>query len=107
MPDKFHGVSQVIKDSATVLAIVVNELGFGDKTNDIIDRGKELLDTTMTKNTAEALGDDLDAYSVAVGFAAALGAFASCLGEADGAVKLKTKSSTQEIIQQMRKAKNN
>lgn len=107
MPDKHPDVPQVILDSAMVLAIVVKELGFGDKTNDIIDRGAKLLDAAMVHNTAEALGDDLDAYSVAVGFAAALGAFASCLGGVDDAVKLKTKSSTQEIIQQMRKAKDN
>lgn len=107
MPDKFHGAPPVIKDSAKVLAIVVKELGFGDKTTDIIDRGAQLLDTAMAHNATEALGDDLDAYSVAVGFAAAMGAFASCLGGVDGADKLKTKVSTQELIRQMRKAKNN
>lgn len=107
MPDKHPDAPKIIQDSAMVLTVVLAELGFSGKTIPILDRGKELLDATMTKNTAEALGDDLDAYSVAVGFAAALGAFANCLGETDEGVQLKTKSSTQEIIQQMRKAKNN
>lgn len=107
MPDKHPEVPQVIHDSAMVLAVVLNELGFTGKTNDIIDRGSKLLEGAMTANTADALRDDLDAYSVAVGFAAAMGAFASCLAEADAGGTLQTKSSTQEIIQQMRKAKNN
>lgn len=107
MPDKHQDVPQIIRDAAMVLAVVLNELGFSGKTADIIDRGSKMLGVTMTHNTADALGDDLDAYSVAVGFAAAMGAFASCLGETDEAPKLKMNASTQEIIQQMRKARDN
>jgi hypothetical protein len=90
-----------------VLAVVLSELGFSDKQIAILDRGKELLDATMTTNAAVALGDELDAYSVAVGFAAALGAFASCLGRDDGAATLKTKGDQRELILQMLKAEDN
>lgn len=96
-----------LRNSAMVLSVVLAELGFSGEAAAIIDRGNALLDTAMAHNATEALGDDLDAYSVAVGFAAAMGAFASCLGGVDGADKLKTKVSTQELIRQMRKAKNN
>lgn len=104
-------VPEVIRDSAMVLAVVFHELGFSDKSIDILDRGKKFLDTTMTHSAADALGDDLDAMSVAVGFAAAMGAFASCLGavdgEAGGALKIKTKTDVQELIRQMGKAEDN
>ncbi len=107
MPDKHPDTSKVIADSATALMVMFYELGFGDKPTTILDRGNELLDAIMTSNAADALGDDLDAYSVAVGFAAAMGVFASCLGGANGAVKLTTKTDMQEFMRQMRKAKDN
>jgi len=99
---------QHIKDSAMVLAVVLNELGFGgDKLPDTIDRGNKLMDAAATHNITDALGDDLDAYSVAVGFAAALGAYASCMGIADGVAEQMRKTDVPELIKQMRKAKDN
>lgn len=77
-----HDVPTPLKDAAMVLAVVTTELGFGDeKLPGVIERGKKVLDAAMTRNTTDALGDDLDAYSVAVGFSAALGAYARCLGK--------------------------
>ncbi|OEU74055.1 MAG: hypothetical protein BA864_06910 [Desulfuromonadales bacterium C00003093] len=107
MPDKSPDTPQVIQDSAMVLMVVLHELGFSDKPLTVLNRGKELLDSAMTKNTAVALGDDLDAYSVAVGFAAAMGAFANCLGETDGVGTLKTKIDRRALILQMQKAEDN
>ena len=100
-------IPEFIRDSAMVLAVVFHELGFDDSIMETLDRGKKLLDDAMTKNTDDALGDDLDGYSVAVGFAAAMGAFASCVAEADGATGISCKVDAQEIIKQMRKARNN
>lgn len=89
-----HDVPTSLKDAAMVLAIVTNELGFGnEKLQGVIDRGNMLLDAAMIRNTADVLGDDLDAYSVAVGFSAALGAYVSCLGK-EGA-----QDSVKEMIQ--------
>ena len=100
MAGMFNKVPQHISDSATILAIVLNELGFGgDQLSETLDRGTRLLNAAMTHNTADALCDDLDAYSVAVGFAAALGAYASCMGATDG--------TAESLENMMRKAEEN
>ena len=94
-------VPDVIKDSAMVFAVILHELGFSGKTTSVLARGKQILDVAMTTNTSDAIGDDLDAYSVAVGFTAAMGIFASCSGRTPRNIDY------QELTRQMRKAKDN
>lgn len=77
-------IPSYIKASAVAMAITLNELGYGgDKTSAVIDRGNKFTKDTETGDALPALGDDLAGWSVAVGFAVALGVFASCVGAAD------------------------
>jgi len=96
-------VPKVLLDAAMLLAIVINELGLSDQTIEITDRGGKFLDQSLAKDAAAALGDDLDAMSVVVGFSAAMGAIASCLGANDSMGS----TDVNELLKQIRKAKDN
>ena len=77
-------VPENIKYSAAVMAILANKLGFGDdKLQGLIDRANKFYEAAVPGDAVAALEDDLDAWSVAVGFSAALGAYAACEGAAD------------------------
>lgn len=71
-----------ILDSAAAMAVTLNELGYGgDKTAAVVDRGNKFTKAAGTGDAMTALEDDLDAWSVAVGFSAALGAYAACAAD--------------------------
>lgn len=91
VPDRFDDVPDRIKSFAILLSLVLNALGFGgDKVNPLLDRANKIVKVivihikdTVKKPDPEGLDnffaevkdslkeDDLDAYSVAVGFAVA------------------------------------
>lgn len=88
-------VPEHIKYSAAVMAILANKLGYGDdKLPGLIDRANKFYAAALSGDVVAALEDDLDVWSVAVGFSAALGAYAACVGAAD-------------IEKQMQKAEDN
>lgn len=73
-----------IKHSAAVMAIITNKLGYGgDKLPGLIDRSNKFYEAALSGDAVAALEDDLDAWSVAVGFSAALGVYAVCAGADD------------------------
>ena len=102
MPDACRDAPAHLRCSAVALYKSIALLGFEDDLDKIIDRGSAFAEAMGAKDTAAALGDDLDAHSVAVGLSAALGIYAACAGRADGLKKQK-----QEIKKQMRGAKHN
>lgn len=91
-----------LRCSAMALYKLLVTLGFEDDQNKIIDRGSAFAESLGSEDVAAALGDDLDAHSVAVGLSAALGIYAACAGKADALEKQR-----QEAKQQRRKAKLN
>lgn len=77
-------VPEHIKHSAVVMEVLASKLGFGnDKLPDLLERADRFSKAAVAGDTVAALEDDLDAWSVAVGFAAAFGMYAVCAGAAD------------------------
>ena len=60
-----------------------SERGGSHKLPGLIERANKFYETAVPGDAVAALEDDLDAWSMAVGFSAALGAYAACDGAAD------------------------
>lgn len=93
-------IPEDIKHSAMLMAVITHKLGYGgDKLPGLIERANKFYETAVPGDAVEALEDDLDAWSVAVGFSAALGAYAACSGA--------TCAYATDIEKQMQKAEDN